>query len=332
MARQFDKRRRVLVQLLAALLAAGAAHGATLRPQAQLEGAQVRLADLFDGLGPEGQRALGPSPAPGSRIVVEAAQLGAIARQFGVDWRPASPADRAVLDRPGQMLARAPLLEAVRKALKGLGVGEDVEIELPGYSAPMIPTGATADIAIEQLDWDAATGRFAGQVAIVAEGMPLLRQRIAGTAQEMVLVPVASHRLNAGSVVGDEDLRMARVRAPSAREEIALEPGQALGMTARRQIMPGQPIRLADLQRTAAVMKGAKVTMRVRAGGLNATAVGQALAAGSVGDRIPVRNILSRTVVEAEVLGHDQVRVEPGAVPLETDGRSAQLNFTRGTP
>ena len=54
--------------------------------------------------GPKPTRVLGPGPAPGGRIVVEAAQLAAIARQFGVDWRPASPADRAVLDRPGRML------------------------------------------------------------------------------------------------------------------------------------------------------------------------------------------------------------------------------------
>ena len=57
----------------------------------------------------------GAGPGAGGRIVVEAAQLGAIARQFGVDWRPASSADRAVLDRPGRPLRREDVLDAVQQ-------------------------------------------------------------------------------------------------------------------------------------------------------------------------------------------------------------------------
>ena len=70
----------------------------------------VRLSDLFDDAGPRAGQVLGPAPAPGARIVVEAPQLAAIARQFGVDWRPASPADSAVIDRPGRLLPREDVL------------------------------------------------------------------------------------------------------------------------------------------------------------------------------------------------------------------------------
>src|SRR5689334_10184716 len=80
------------------------AEAARLRPMTTLTSPMVRLSDLFDDAGPEADRVLGPGPAPGGRIVVEAAQLGWIARQFGADWRPASPADRAILDRPGRVL------------------------------------------------------------------------------------------------------------------------------------------------------------------------------------------------------------------------------------
>ena len=71
---------------------------ATLRTMTSLHAPTVRLSDLFDDAGDKANLVLGPGPAAGARIVVEAPQLAAIARQFGVDWRPASSADRAVLD------------------------------------------------------------------------------------------------------------------------------------------------------------------------------------------------------------------------------------------
>ena len=84
------------MKLLSMLLACAAlpATAATLKPFTTLSGPVVTLADLFDGAD---SRARGPAPAPGARITVEARQLEAIARQYGVDWRPMGAGDRAVL-------------------------------------------------------------------------------------------------------------------------------------------------------------------------------------------------------------------------------------------
>src|SRR5579859_3641662 len=94
---------------------------ATLRTMASLHAPTVRLSDLFDNAGDKANVVLGPGPAAGARIVVEAPQLAAIARQFGVDWRPASPGDRAVLDRPGKLLPRESVTSALLAALVRVG-------------------------------------------------------------------------------------------------------------------------------------------------------------------------------------------------------------------
>ena len=94
------------------------AHAASLRPYATLDTATVRLSDLFDGAD---SRPLGPAPAPGGRIIVEAPQLAAIARLYAVDWRPAGPGDRAVLERPGRTLSREDVLPPLRALLQELG-------------------------------------------------------------------------------------------------------------------------------------------------------------------------------------------------------------------
>jgi len=310
---------------VAALLAAPA-EGATLRPLTTLEGPAVHLADLFDEAGPIGAKAIGPAPQPGARIVVEAAQLAAIARQFGVEWRPGSPNDRAVLERPGRMLPREPVLAAVHAALAGVGASGDLEIDLPGYASPMVPLSGPVETSIEQLDWDGASGRFTALLVLTGDGIGILRLRLAGTATEMIEVPVPVRRLNAGSVVQAEDLHINRVRAGLARGEIVRGFDQAIGQTLRRQAIAGQPLALADLARTASVTKGARVTMQLRGAGLTISAQGLALEPGAMGEHIRILNPSSRAVVEAEVVGTGTVRILPGSSPVQLPAnRTAQL-------
>ncbi len=56
---------------------------ATLRNFVSLTEPVVRLSDLFEGV--ISDKPLGPAPAPGGRITLEAAQLSGIARQYNVD-------------------------------------------------------------------------------------------------------------------------------------------------------------------------------------------------------------------------------------------------------
>src|SRR5690348_9637468 len=114
---------RMRYPLFPLVLLAGSvpAQAAMLRPITTLHAQVVRLKDLFDDAGRNADRVLGPGPAPGGRIVVEARQLAAIARQFDVDWRPISSGDRALLDRPGRPLDRDVALDALRAALISAG-------------------------------------------------------------------------------------------------------------------------------------------------------------------------------------------------------------------
>ncbi len=319
---------RMSAGIIGILLAGSCVEAATLRPIVTLDAAVVRLEDLFDELGPGGERVLGPAPSPGSRIVVEAAQLKAIARQFGVDWRAASPADRVILDRLGRPIPRDQVLSVLRTALSGVGAGDDLDIDIGGFQSPMVPPGVAIDIAVEQLDWDGGSGRFTAQLALTGESIGLLRPRVSGFAQEMVVVPVATRRINPGAVLQSEDLRLARTRAAAGRAGVAREIADVVGQTARRQLIVGQPIALADLGRTAAIQKGARVTLRLRASGLSLAATGLALEAGAMGEHIRILNTASRAIVEGEIVAPDEVRVLPGAQPLLPPGsRTALANL-----
>jgi len=298
------------------LLLALPAQAASLRPVTTLAAPVVRLSDLFDGLGADGLRVIGPGPAPGARIVVETAQLAAIARQFGVDWRPAGGNERATLERPGRPLPREDILAALHAALLRAGAPDAFEIDLPGFIAPLVPLEAPIRIEVEQLDHDPASGRFAASLAISGEGLLTQRPRLAGTVQEVADLPVPIRRLTPGTVIATSDLQIARVRTGRLQGEVARHPAQLVGLTVRRAAPPGHPLPLADLGRTPAVAKGARVLMQLTIGGLALNAQGQALEDGMLGERIQVQNPTSRAIVEAEVTGPGRVRVAPGSQPL----------------
>ncbi len=288
------------------------AQSATLRGGTTLSDPAVRLSDLFDGVVQD--RAIGPGPEPGGRIIVEAPQLAAIARQFNVDWRPASTADRIVLERPGHPFPREEAMAALRAALATAGVSSDAEVDMPGYVAPLVPAEAQARAEVGQLDYSPVEGRFTAMLSVTAPGLAPVHARLSGRVVEMVEVPVAVHRLMPGDIVGGTDIQMARLRANAIRGEVVQVAAQAVGMAMRHPVGPGAPLPLADLVRPFMVQKGEPVQMLLDTPGISVAAQGVAMDSGATGERVRVLNVQSRAIVDAEVAGTGRVRVS-GTTP-----------------
>ena len=306
------------------ICAALPATAATLRPATTLHSPTVRLRDLFDDPGAEGDRILGPGPAPGGRIVVEAAQLRAIARQFDVDWTPASSADRAVLERPVFPMSRDMALAALRSALLAAGASPDCAIELTGFTAPLIPLGGVPHPVVSQLEYDSRGGHFSALLSVAGEGMEPINLPIAGLVREMLDLPVATGTLTVGTIVGRDDFHMARVAANTLRGDAVRSVEQATGLQLTHTILAGQPVYPNDLTRPLIVRRGALVRLRLESGGLSVTGQGVALESGAEGERIKVQNPGSRSVLEGIVIGENLVRISPNASP---EAASARGNY-----
>ena len=307
---------RILGCAMALACMATPLRAASLRTQVALAGPDVVLSDLFDDAGPEAARILGPGPAPGNMIVVEAAQLGAIARQFDVDWRPASSADRAVISRPGKPLPQDTVMAALHAALPGAGAPADGTVSLAIHAPLMLPAEAVADAAVEQISYDAPSGRFTAQLVVTAPNMAPLHQSLSGHVEDMRTLPVPTHRVAVGEIIGADDVRMARVPARLVRQDPAHAPAEAVGMAARHVLMPGLPIAIADLARPVLVHRGQIVMIALAVPGLSLSAKGEAMDDGALGESVRVRNTLSRAILQAEVTGPGELDVEPGTPPL----------------
>ncbi|HEY1932292.1 MAG TPA: flagellar basal body P-ring formation chaperone FlgA [Acetobacteraceae bacterium] len=316
---------RILAASFGLTLLCSTASAATLRAVTMLHAPVIRLSDLFGDAGSNADRVLGTAPTPGNQIVVEAAQLAAIARQFGVDWRPASPADRAVLERPGRLLPRDAVFAAVKNVLMTAGASADCVIEMPGFSPPMTPADADPHAVATQLDYDAPSGRFAAILSVTGTGMDPINLRIAGHVDDTVELPVATTRLLAGTVLRPDDVRMARVLVARVRGEVMHGMSDAIGMQLRQPVMAGDPLPVSDVVHPMLVMRGAIVQMQLDTTGLSLLAEGVAQESGATGERIRVLNPVSHAVVAAEVIGPGHVRIMPDSTPIAMLGPGGQI-------
>lgn len=309
--------RRALLALPLLALPARAQQGPPVaRPVVLAAGPLLRLGDLFENAGPLADRAVGAAPQPGRRMLLDAADLAAIARRHGLPWRPLSGDERSVVERPGRPVPRAEIETLLRDELSRQGADPEAEIELPAFAPPLVPLASAPEVALEAAHYDAATRRFAATLVVAAGDIPAQRLRLAGRALPTVPVAVAARRLAVGEIVGAGDIEERRMRAERVRPGTAQRAAEVLGRQMRRPIGAGLPFMLADLAAPAVVRRHQPVLMVLDAPGLSLTAQGRAMAAAALGEVVPVMNLLSRAVVEAEAIGPGRVRVLPGAVPV----------------
>jgi flagella basal body P-ring formation protein FlgA len=291
------------------------AQAAGLRPYTELNTGTVRLGDLFDGLGDTPDRVLGPAPAPGQSITVEAPQLAAIARDFGVDWRPTSGAERSVLQRRGKPVPAAQVTDCLTKALRAAGAPADGDVVLPTFDPPMVGAGATATLEASQVAYDQDSGRFTAMLTVHDGEGDIPALRLSGQVVAMRDAATLTHHLPIGAVLTTTDVQQTRVRAATLRGVTPLLARQAIGMALRHEVAAGQPLTPGDVMRPVTIMRGGTVRMVLDTAGMSLSAIGVALESGGVGDTIRVQNPTSHAAVVGEITAAGTVRVAAGTVP-----------------
>ena len=254
--------------------------------------------------------------------MLDASQLSMIARRFNLAWRPLSGEERSIVERPGRPLPREEIEALLREDLVRLGMDPDAELELPGFAPPSVPLGVLPQAMLESSSYDAGTRRFATTLGVAADGMASWRGRLTGRALATVPVVVATRRLAVGDIVGPADLHEVRLRAERVRPGTAQRAEEVAGRQLRRPIAANLPYVLVDLVAPTVIAKNQMVLMVLDGPGLAMTAQGRALDAAARGERVPVMNLVSRSVVEAEAIGPGRVRVLPGAVPVQVARRN----------
>ncbi len=303
----------ITIGLLVAMLATSVqAAQVVLRQNVEVTGDYVRLGDLFSGAGDMTEAIVAYAPAPGKRAVFDARWLYRVARNHRLAWRPITLRDRAIVRRFSHTIGRQEIEDNILAALIERGVDGDVQVALSNRMMRLyVPGGSDPTVAIDDLVYDARTGRITAIVTAPAGDPAAQRVRVTGQVHRMRDLPVLARRMASGEVIKKSDLKWIRQRSDRLQQDVIVDPAELVGRVPRRPLRAMTALRASDVRRPVVVARGSTVTMVLRRPGMLLTAKGLALDDGSLGDTIKVSNTHSSLVIDAEVIGTNMVTVRP---------------------
>lgn len=281
-----------------------------LKENAILKDTNIMLGDIFDGLDRGQDRILGAAPRPGQDMTLNARTLMRIAIATDLPWRPSSSADQIVLRRPATIVEADAVQNIVEDALDEEGAGENFRLIVPeGIPEIVLPVDQPATAEITRISYDPASKKFEAGIAAPSKEKSLQTFSIKGTLEHLINVPVLSETMRKGMVIGKRDISYVEMPETRVRHDMILEPEELIGMTPRRVIVSGEPVKLLEIEAPQIVSRGEMVTMILKDGTLYLTAMGKALEHGAKGDVIRVVNTTSNKTIEATVTGSKEVTV-----------------------
>jgi flagella basal body P-ring formation protein FlgA len=186
--------------------------------------------------------------------------------------------------------------DTIRAALIAEGAPADAALSLAAPDAE-VRVAEDGALLIETVSYNRASGRFLIR-ARGAPGEPLIA--ISGAAAASVTLPVPARDIPRGGVVGEEDVDFVEVIDAGAARFID-DADAIIGKEARRALVKGAPLKVADLRSTLLIKRGASVTVVLEAPGLRLTQIASALENGGEGDLIAFRNVTSGAEIKAIV-------------------------------
>lgn len=270
----------------------------------------VHLGDLFHNIGEKATTPVAYAPRPGGRAIFDARWLYRTARAHKLAWRPLSRNARVTVERDSTVIARDEVEDLVIAALTDQGVDTGaLRVEIDNSSFRLhLPVDSMALPVIEDLTVDQRRGRFAAVLAMIGDERDR-RVRITGRLDAMTDVPVLRRRINGGDIIAAADVDWVRMPSQSLQKTTILAVSDLVGMTPRRVLRAGQPVRASDVHAPVVVEKGQLVTIVLSTPGMILTARGRALQDGAMGELIRVSNTQSSLVIQATVAAPGEVIV-----------------------
>lgn len=301
----------------------------TLRATVAVPDAIVTIGDFFDDAGDKASTPLFRAPDLGTSGAVPARRVVELARNaglIGADTGGLTEVEVSRLSRPveAEEMSRLVATEALRQNGRGLGDAtiDDLRVAFEGSIEPHhADLRATAPVRIASFSLNPQNGRF-DALFLIDQGNGAERLRLRGEVFETVQVVTLSRQMSRGDVVTRDDVVVERLPRRQVGSLRAADPDLIVGMAARRQLRPGQPLTASDFIRPIVVNRGDSVTVVFEGTAFTVSSRGQAQDSGSVGDMVGVINPQSKRVIHATVAGPGKLVVASGSTAVASIGRT----------
>ena len=287
-------------------------------PSSVVESERIDLGSIaeFEGLADSKRLSaisLGYAPNIGSARQISCGQITLAIRAAGFnesDLKIDCPGP-AVIRRNGQPvsedLIRASIERSVSDVLpKEQANAKFVRLDIPaGLQAPV----GKLDIGINWSGIRNIFTPFSLPIEIRVDGKPFRTLAVGAEIEATAEVLVAARDLAANTSVSEADVRAARVRLDRPLSGYIRTQNEIVGTMVTRETRAGTPFTTDMVAKVAVIKAGDPVRIEGHSGRMKLVIIGEAKAAGRIGDRIAVRNIQSGAILQAVVAGKGVVTI-----------------------
>lgn len=290
---------------------AKAALAADLKSSSTIAGSVITVGDVFDGIEQDkADHILGPSPKPGQHITLNARTLTRIAMAMDLKWRASEITDHITLKRGATIIDQDMIIEAVKGSLGEKGLDGNFRLQLFTENPQMLLSPeVSGTIEIGSLEYSPTNNIFEAHIYAPSVKNAVSELVLSGKVQPMISVPVLSQTVRYGETISANDIHWIDLPDREVQHDIVLNTSEIIGMTPRRMVMAGKPIRDRDIELPKVVKRGDNVIILYELGALSLTAEGKALEDGAKDDVIRIVNTSSHRPIEAFVVGEGTVTV-----------------------
>jgi flagellar basal body P-ring formation protein FlgA len=321
--------RPIIAALVLLLAFAGTAAAQTPAPPAlkasvTVTSDVVHIGDLVENAGPVADVAIFRAPDLGTTGAVATDRIVDAIRPhqlIGIDTRGIA---EVIVTRASRAISAQEISASIARALAGqygFGTAHNIMVNFDrDVRTLQVEPDVLGALQVAALSYDPHTTRF--DVTFDLPSSVELRRQSAhysGTALATVDAVAVERTIEHGEVLKASDLTI--VRRPKAEGTALSDLNAVVGLAARHQLHPGQPLSTADVMKPEIVLRNDTVTIVYQVPGVTLTLRGQAQDNGALGDTIGVINVDSKRVVQAVISGPDRVTV--GAISTQVVDNAA---------
>lgn len=285
---------------------------ADVKPSATVNGPTITLGDLLENLAEGNDIRVMDSPAPGEKISISTRYLVALTRQHNIYWQNSRGIRQIAVTRKGKRIRHEdlkPLIEAELSARKLIDRQTTLHFTSRNAILHLPEENTVDDITLDRLTFDKKSRKFAALIAIPAGNDTHTSAIVRGRIQTVSYVPALNKIIIPGQEITKEDIAWIPLPSLHIGRNIIRNTDQIIGLTPRRRLTDSTPLKLSDLIRPRIIRRGARVSILYQSGKISLAAIGKATENGGRGDVIRVINSKSRRIIEATVIGPNQVQI-----------------------
>lgn len=298
------------------------AKAAQLQLSVEVDANVITLADLFDDAGAAANVTVAKAPAPGTYAALSVSKIAHVARRNGLSWKNRSGVTRVTVTRTGiqvpEFTVQTALADALTEQMTSMPANSILQVELAARSPQLyVASDAEPTVKVERLSVDRRTGKFQALLRAPAESNSRLR-KVAGHAYPVTEVPVPIRQVVAGDVITERDFEWVKLPTNRISRNLITDARGLVGMSPRRSLRIGQPVRLSDVEAPVIIAKGALVQVTYVNARMTLTTKGRALRDAALGEVVDILNLSSHQTIQGIASAPNQVRVNPFTPPTSS--------------